>query len=127
MARDLRTRLEAIEQPACPFDPPPGGPLARLGHWVKPTLVCEATFIEQTNAGMLRAPAFQGIKTRNQASRRDRHRHLKIFKAIANGTIVHPAMMASSFQMDAKRCAFEHDARAARRRGPSAAAAWMNG
>ena len=25
--------------------------------------VCEATFIEQTNAGMLRAPAFQGIKT----------------------------------------------------------------
>ena len=63
VARDLRTRLEAIEQPACPFDPPPGGPLARLGHWVKPTLVCEATFIEQTNAGMLRAPAFQGIKT----------------------------------------------------------------
>jgi len=26
-------------------------------------LVCEATFIEQTSAGVLRAPAFQGIKT----------------------------------------------------------------
>ena len=63
MARDLRARLEAIEQPECPFDPTPSGPLARTGHWVKPTLVCEATFLEQTNAGMLRAPAFQGLKT----------------------------------------------------------------
>jgi len=63
VARDLRVRLEAIEQPDCPFDPAPGGPLARTGHWVKPMLVCEATFIEQTNAGVLRAPAFQGIKS----------------------------------------------------------------
>jgi len=63
VARDLRIRLEAIEQPTCPFDPAPSGPLARTGHWVRPALVCEATFIEQTAAGMLRAPAFQGIKT----------------------------------------------------------------
>ena len=63
IARDLRARLEALEQRQCPFDPPPSGPLARTGPWVEPTLVCEATFIEQTNAGMLRAPAFQGIKT----------------------------------------------------------------
>ena len=63
VARDLRARLEAIEQPACPFDPAPSGPLARTGHWVKPMLVCEATFIEQTAAGVLRAPAFQGMKT----------------------------------------------------------------
>jgi bifunctional non-homologous end joining protein LigD len=62
-ARDLRTRLEAIEQRECPFDPAPAGPLARTGHWVKPALVCEATFIEQTNAGVLRAPAFQGIRS----------------------------------------------------------------
>jgi bifunctional non-homologous end joining protein LigD len=63
LARDLRARLETIEQGACPFDPPPSGPLLRTGHWVKPVLVCEATFIEQTNAGMLRAPAFQGLET----------------------------------------------------------------
>ena len=37
--------------------------MARTGHWVTPTLVCEATFIEQTNAGVLRAPAFQGLKS----------------------------------------------------------------
>lgn len=63
VARDLRAQLEALEQRECPFDPPPGGPLARTGHWVRPTLVCEATFIEQTNAGVLRAPAFQGLKS----------------------------------------------------------------
>jgi bifunctional non-homologous end joining protein LigD len=34
----------------------------RSGHWVKPTLVCEATFIEKTAAGVLRAPSFQGLK-----------------------------------------------------------------
>jgi len=62
VARDIRGRLEAMEQSACPFDPPPAGPLARTGHWVKPTLVCEATFIEKTAAGVLRAPSFQGLR-----------------------------------------------------------------
>ncbi len=62
VARDLRRRLAAIGQAACPFEPPPSGPLMRTGHWVKPTLVCEATFIEKTAAGVLRAPSFQGLK-----------------------------------------------------------------
>jgi bifunctional non-homologous end joining protein LigD len=62
VARDLRRQLEAIEQRNCPFDPPPPGPLPRTAHWVKPTLVCEATFIEKTAAGVLRAPSFQGLR-----------------------------------------------------------------
>jgi len=62
LARDLRNRLEALEQRSCPFDPPPAGPLARTAHWVKPTLVCEATFIEWTAAGVLRAPSFQALR-----------------------------------------------------------------
>jgi bifunctional non-homologous end joining protein LigD len=67
VARDIRARLEAMEQSACPFDPPPAGPLARTGHWVKPTLVCEATFIEKTAAGVLRAPSFQGLRPEMKA------------------------------------------------------------
>jgi bifunctional non-homologous end joining protein LigD len=62
LARDLRKRLETIEQRECPFDPPPPGPLVRTAHWVKPSLVCEATFIEKTAAGVLRAPSFQGLR-----------------------------------------------------------------
>ena len=37
-------------------------PVGRSAHWVTPTLVCEATFIEQTAAGVLRAPSFQGLR-----------------------------------------------------------------
>jgi bifunctional non-homologous end joining protein LigD len=62
LALDLRARLENIEQRPCPFDPPPPGPLARTAHWVEPTLVCEATFLEWTAAGVLRAPSFQGLR-----------------------------------------------------------------
>jgi bifunctional non-homologous end joining protein LigD len=62
VSRDLRNRLEAIEQGECPFDPPPPGPLVRTAHWVEPALVCEATFIERTAAGVLRAPSFQGLR-----------------------------------------------------------------
>jgi bifunctional non-homologous end joining protein LigD len=62
LARDLRIQLEAIEQRACPFDPVPPGAIARTGHWVKPAVVCEATFLEWTAARVLRAPAFQGLK-----------------------------------------------------------------
>jgi bifunctional non-homologous end joining protein LigD len=62
LALDLRKQLEAIEQRECPFDPPPPGPLVRTAHWVRPTLVCQATFIELTVAGMLRAPSFQALR-----------------------------------------------------------------
>jgi bifunctional non-homologous end joining protein LigD len=61
-ATELRRTLEAITQRMPPFDPLPPAALVRSAHWVKPTLVCEATFIEKTSAGMLRAPSFQGLK-----------------------------------------------------------------
>jgi bifunctional non-homologous end joining protein LigD len=69
VARDLLKQLVAIEKRECPFDPPPPGPLVRSAHahWVKPTLVCEATFLEWTSAGVLRAPSFQGLKPGIQA------------------------------------------------------------
>ena len=62
LALELRRRLDALAQRACPFDPAPPGPIGRNAHWVTPTLVCEATFAEWTNAGMLRHPSFQGLR-----------------------------------------------------------------
>jgi bifunctional non-homologous end joining protein LigD len=62
VARDLRKRLEAAARRTCPFDPAPPAPLARSAHWTAPTLACEVTFIEQTGAGMLRHPSFQGLR-----------------------------------------------------------------
>lgn len=61
-AIELRERLDALEQRQCPFDPPILKGPERLAHWVKPSLVCEATFTEWTNDGRLRHPVFVKIR-----------------------------------------------------------------
>ncbi|HLG58602.1 MAG TPA: non-homologous end-joining DNA ligase [Vicinamibacterales bacterium] len=61
-AVELRTRLDAIEQRDCPFDPPLAGP-DRHAHWVQPKLVCDVTFVEWTDDGRLRHPSFQGLRS----------------------------------------------------------------
>ena len=50
------------QQRQCPFDPPILKGPERLAHWVKPSLVCEATFTEWTNDGRLRHPVFVKIR-----------------------------------------------------------------
>ena len=62
LALDLRARLDRTEQKACPFTPPPPGPLGRNAHWVKPDLVCEVVFTEWTTDGKIRHPSFQGLR-----------------------------------------------------------------
>ena len=61
-ALELRARLDAIEQKACPFQPPPAGVLGRRAHWVKPSLVCDVEFTEWTTDGKIRHPSFQGLR-----------------------------------------------------------------
>jgi bifunctional non-homologous end joining protein LigD len=62
LALDLRRRLDAIEQKASPFDPPPPRVISRNAHWVKPALVGEVVFTEWTNDGNIRHPSFQGLR-----------------------------------------------------------------
>ncbi len=59
--KDLRRSLEALEQPACPFQPRPKG--VGSPHWVKPELVAEVAFSEWTGDGKMRHPSFQGLRT----------------------------------------------------------------
>jgi bifunctional non-homologous end joining protein LigD len=59
---DLRRKLDAIEQPGCPFTPRPAGWLGRHAHWVKPSLVGEVVFSEWTGDGKIRHPSFQGLR-----------------------------------------------------------------
>jgi bifunctional non-homologous end joining protein LigD len=61
-AVELRDRLDALAQKQCPFDPPILKGPERLAHWVKPVLVCEATYTEWTNDGRLRHPVFVKIR-----------------------------------------------------------------
>ena len=61
-ALELRQRLDALDTKRCPFDPPIVKGPERLAHWVKPTLVCDATYAEWTHDKRLRAPVFVKIR-----------------------------------------------------------------
>jgi bifunctional non-homologous end joining protein LigD len=57
---DLRSRLEPLTQRACPFHAKPktNAPV----HWVQPHLVCEVTFQQWTEDGIMRQPIFVGLR-----------------------------------------------------------------
>jgi bifunctional non-homologous end joining protein LigD len=62
LLRDLRKRLGKIERKTPAFENPPRGAEARRSHWVEPQLVAEVTFTEWTRDGILRHPAFEGLR-----------------------------------------------------------------
>ena len=58
---DLRGRLDALEVPQTPFTRAVGLPRLRA-HWVRPSIVVRAGFIEWTKFGKLRHPRFLGLR-----------------------------------------------------------------
>ena len=60
------TRLAGLLTPLAieesPFDPSPPRPIARLAHYVRPELVAEVEFGEWTSEGILRHPAYLGLR-----------------------------------------------------------------
>jgi bifunctional non-homologous end joining protein LigD len=68
LLRDLRKRLGKIERKTPAFKNPPRGAEARRSHWVEPKLVGEVAFTEWTREGILRHPAFQGLREDKPAS-----------------------------------------------------------
>jgi bifunctional non-homologous end joining protein LigD len=84
-ALDLRRRLEGLRQTAPPFDPPPPRGIARRAHYVRPDLVCEVTFGEWTDDGMIRHPVFQGLRADKKPRdvRREREREQTSSAALA--------------------------------------------
>ena len=60
--RSLGARLRKLEQSASPFVADGKRPPARGAHWVKPELVAEVAFTEWTRDGLLRHPAFEGLR-----------------------------------------------------------------
>ena len=76
LARELRTRLDAITTKECPFPNPRPEWNREPVHWVRPKLVGEVQFTEWTKDGTLRHPSFQGLRADKQPSevRRERAR-----------------------------------------------------
>jgi bifunctional non-homologous end joining protein LigD len=59
---EMRRRLDRIERKTPPFANPPRGAEARGAHWLEPRLVAEVAFAEWTRDGVLRQPAFLGLR-----------------------------------------------------------------
>ena len=60
--KNLGARLSKLERRVSPFSPEGPRPPTRGAHWVKPELVAEVAFAEWTRDGLLRHPAFQGLR-----------------------------------------------------------------
>jgi bifunctional non-homologous end joining protein LigD len=60
--RALGARLRKLERRTSPFAADGPRPPARGVHWVKPELVAEVAFTEWTRDGLLRHPAFEGLR-----------------------------------------------------------------
>jgi bifunctional non-homologous end joining protein LigD len=60
LLRSLRSRLDALTVPDCPFDPPPPREVTRVAHWVSPEIVVEVAHAEWTAEGVLRHPSYLG-------------------------------------------------------------------
>ena len=60
--RELRARLDRLEQRQPPFAARPAGALGRTARWVRPELVVEVAFGEWTADGRVRHASFQGFR-----------------------------------------------------------------
>lgn len=58
--KQLQQKLAKLERASSPFltEPKPNAPI----HWVTPKVVCEMSFSEWTNDGLMRHPQFEGLR-----------------------------------------------------------------
>jgi bifunctional non-homologous end joining protein LigD len=59
---DLQKQLEKYARESSPFEHLPRDPGLRDAHWTDPVLIAEVSFIEWTDEGTLRHPAFHGLR-----------------------------------------------------------------
>jgi bifunctional non-homologous end joining protein LigD len=84
--RDLRRRLGKLERATPAFANPPRGAEARRSHWVEPKLVAEVAFTEWTGEGLLRHPAFLGLREDKKPGEVVRERPQSVAPAAAKAT-----------------------------------------
>jgi bifunctional non-homologous end joining protein LigD len=58
----LGALLAPLAADASPFDPPPPRLVSRVARWVRPELIAEVEFGEWTSDGVLRHPAYLGLR-----------------------------------------------------------------
>lgn len=81
----IKKELSEIEREKSPFDVK--SPKGKGLHWVKPIKVCEVSFSQWTDEGVLRTPVFQGMredKPSKEIHMEKAKRHLTLVKEISS-------------------------------------------
>jgi ATP-dependent DNA ligase len=68
LLRQLAAKLKRRERRTAPFADAPTRGTSNGVHWVKPDLVAEVEFTEWSDDGMLRHPAFKGLRVDKKAT-----------------------------------------------------------
>lgn len=63
--KEIKNNLKEIEQGSTPFELK--SPRGKGIHWVEPLKICEVSFANWTDEGILRAPVFQGLREDKKA------------------------------------------------------------
>jgi bifunctional non-homologous end joining protein LigD len=90
MLRDIKDQLSVIEAKESPFEV--NSPRDRDVHWVKPSKVCEVSFGNWTEEGILRTPVFKGMRAdkpakdigMEKAKKTPKKKHLSMVKEISS-------------------------------------------
>ena len=83
--KSIKKELSAIEEEESPFHE--NSPKERGIHWVKPIKVCEVSFSQWTNEGVLRTPVFHGMredKPSKEIHMEKAKKHLTLLKEISS-------------------------------------------
>lgn len=84
----LHAQLAKLERNSSPFktEPKPNAPV----HWTRPLIVCEMSFSEWTNDGMMRHPQFEGLRPDKKPADISREKPKKINTIKTNNSSVLP-------------------------------------
>ena len=83
--RAIKKELTALETDETPFEVNP--PKGKSIHWVKPVKVCEVSFGNWTDEGILRTPVFKGMredKRPKEIQMEKAKKHLRVVKEISS-------------------------------------------
>ena len=100
---DLRSRLDALQQPDSPFVAVPTKERGKQVRWVRPQLVAQIEFTGWTDAHVLRHPSFEGLREDKPAQSVTRPPTLNIAPTYRENGVQENKTMAATSARRAKR------------------------
>ncbi len=121
MQKEMMKQFKPLVQKASPFDTEPDinkpsrfrpDPLEAKATWLKPVLVCEVSFREMTEDGVMRHPSFEGMREDKSAKQVVRETALPAQQVVKGArerkTLLNPADESQSREINGHELHFTH-------------------